>query len=174
MKLAPFGYYLEFERAKQQVPDFRPFEWNVVTPPVDPLKPDSTEPLFLGEIYSVNAKSAHQRAAWEVVKWINGEDVAKLESRTQSYTLSTRKVYAQQTEELNIEPFFALKPELGKWSEDAVPAGFREAFHGILSRELSLVQTDKKTLDEALRTIRSEGQRTLAEAWTKKNAEDGE
>jgi len=64
-----------------------------------------TNQFALGWIFAVNNQTAHKRAAWEVVKYINSDEVAKIRSRTAYASASVRKEHAKAFEGLNIGPF---------------------------------------------------------------------
>ncbi|OXS60285.1 hypothetical protein B1A99_07530 [Cohnella sp. CIP 111063] len=161
MKIGHFGLYQDFENAKRLVQNYSPFEWGVVTVPVNPSTPDTAKPLLLGSIYSINRDSAHKSAAWEVIKYINGEEIARLESGTHSSDIPARKAYATKSGELNVEPFFALKPAVKKWNLKTTRDESASRFFELFSRQLDEVIAGGKTLDEALQTIQSEGEQLL-------------
>ncbi|TVX99144.1 ABC transporter substrate-binding protein [Cohnella terricola] len=156
-----YNFYSKIEQGKRLIQNYRPFEWGVVTVPVDPENPDKTDAIFLSSIYAINSKSSHQRAAWEVVKYINGEEVAKLESRLEHAQIPSRQAYAQAKPEFDVEPFFALKPAVKRWSDNQLPSGFNESFRALVTEELDLVCEGKKSLDEAISSIQTNGQLLL-------------
>jgi len=172
MKVDHFGYYQNFDFVKKANPNYKPFKWDVVTVPVNPLTPDTTSPMLLGSIFSINSKSAHKSAAWEVIKYINGEEVAKLESKTLTVDIPARKAYAQKKDELNVEPFFALKPAVRSWNAKKWPEGFGKPFSELFSEQLEEVRDGKKTLDDALKTIQNEGQKILMSLEKKSDSRD--
>jgi len=161
MKKNEFFYYSSIKDRQSTEPDSKPLNFDVVTVPVDPANPNMTNALYLGSIFAVNNHSAQKQAAWEVVKYINSEEHAKVESKTMNGQIPVRKDYVPDKEIINIEPFFALKPAVKRWSDSAVTPEFNQAFDELATKELQLVADGTKSLDEALAAIQAEGQQLL-------------
>jgi len=73
--------------------------------------------------------------------------------------------YSKEFHGHSLEKFYMLKPKLGDGiiMYDAPPGVANELFK-LSEREMMLVLDKKKTLDEALQTIESEGQAALEQA----------
>jgi len=158
MRLETFIYY---SRTLNDNRNVHPFELGVVTIPVNPATPDTTHALNLSSIYAINSQTAHKGAAWEVVKYINSEEVAKVHSRTAHTQTPSRKEYAKAFGEFNIEPFYALKTPSRRWSDQTFFLEFSSVLRPLVTNELLQVADDKKSLDEAIETIQTEGQQLL-------------
>ena len=156
-----FFYYSTIVDKQRTEPNSKPLNFDVATVPVDPANPDVTNALSLNSIFAVSNHSAQKPAAWEVVKYINSEDLAKVESKTMNGQIPVRKDYVPNKEIFNIEPFFALKPAAKRSSDSAATPEFKQAFKELASNELHLVADNAKSLDEAIETIQTKGQQLL-------------
>jgi len=168
MKIEGFNYNSIILDSRNTVKTLQP---GVVALPVDPAVPDRIADLDLPSIYAVNNQSPHRRAAWEVVKYINGEEIAKSRSQASSSLAPSRKKYANPTGELNIEPFYVLK-SASKRKDNFQPYvnDFYEAFRPLVTKEIQQVADGKKSLEEAIEAIQAEGQPLLDAARIKPSA----
>jgi multiple sugar transport system substrate-binding protein len=149
---------------KNVVKDVQIPNWDVVTMPVDPKNPDTTTSISWDELFGINAKSANNRAAWELVKYLNGEEYAKTMSRSPaSNGLLARTKYNIDKEGHNIEAFYKLKPAANETSPYLydIPNGFFQSFMALANMELNQVMDNKKSLDEALAALQTQGQASL-------------
>lgn len=168
------SYYMdELSRAGDFNKNYKPFTWGLLTEPVDPANPGTRTTLDLTEIYAVNAKAANPKAAWQLVKYINGDQAAKLLSRTQSGSLLTRTQYNKNKVkgDVNLEPFYALKPRESNDYNTNIPGDFYTPFFDHAEKELKAVQAGSQSLDEALQAIEANGQKELDKARKAQEAE---
>ncbi len=88
-----------------------PIDWDVVTIPTHEVNPGVGGQIYLQGMMGINAKAANQEDAWEFMKFVNGDDWARLKSRSQG-TLVSNKEYLQPREGMsyNIGAFYQLKP----------------------------------------------------------------
>ncbi|MOA30494.1 hypothetical protein D3C78_1515870 [compost metagenome] len=110
-------------------------------------------------------------AAWEFLKFINGEDYAKVKSRTMNNGLLSRMGYSTEFDGISLEVFYKLKPKLGQNNyarAQKIPDTFYTEYNPIVEREIGLVQDKKKSLDDALKVIEEEGQVALDKAVKEK------
>jgi len=128
----------------------------------------------LSEIFAINATSPNKDAAWEFIKFINGEDYARVKSRSGG-DLMTRMDFKKDFEGQSLDPFYALKPKANKSYDnmEKLPDNFYGEYNSILTRELGLVKDNKKALDEALKTIQAEAQTALDKGLKDKEANKG-
>ncbi|MFC0213594.1 ABC transporter substrate-binding protein [Paenibacillus chartarius] len=163
------GSYLmqNLERAKEVIKDMKPVNWDVVTMPVDPNNPDVSNELSLNGIFAVNAQASNLRAAWELVKYINSDEMARVRSKS-TESLLTRKAYMKERDGHSLEPFYMLKPASASYYKDfeKVPVGFFMAFRPIMNTEIQAIVDGKKTVDEALKSMQEQGQAALTKAKT--------
>ncbi|QJD83921.1 ABC transporter substrate-binding protein [Cohnella herbarum] len=147
----------DIEKAQQALKNITPMNWAVVTMPVDPLNPDETTALHLNQIFSINAKSQNIEAAWELIKFINGEEWAKLKSKSSSVLL-TRFENMKEMYGHDIEAFYKLKPNGKFYNSDGLPDAFHKEFNALGNEEILKVIQGTSTLEDALIEIEKNGQ----------------
>ncbi|MDU5145718.1 MAG: ABC transporter substrate-binding protein [Paenibacillus dendritiformis] len=144
----------------------KPIDWGMVSVPVDPASPDESSYASLNEVYAIAADSPNKRAAWEFVKFVNGPEMAKAASRSMDGNLPTRNQFMKEIDGKSTEAFYALRPKAkyeSMWGgpDVEVPSEFYSDFRTILDKELRAVIDNKKTVDEAVAAIQSEGEAAL-------------
>lgn len=155
------------KNAKESMKDYKPFQVGIVAGPVDPAEPDKLRNIKFNEIFAIRANSANVDAAWEFLKYVNGEEFAKVKSKSLNNGLMSRMGYSKEFEGISLDVFYKLQPKLeGAVSKEMskIPNSFYPQYKPIIDRELKLVQDNKKTMDEALQTIEQEGQVVLDKA----------
>ena len=143
--------------------------WDVVTAPIDPATPDETGNITIHEIYAIAADSGNKEVAWELVKFINGTEMAKVAARTtvgMIPTIPSRSEYFKELDGRSTEAFYALKPkELSAldalWGNKNVPDDFNSSFRLLLSEALQSIIDNKKSVDEAVNELQTKGQEAL-------------
>lgn len=143
----------------------RVFQYGLVTAPVDPKNPDRGGNMSVYNIFAVHAESTQVDAAWEVVKFINSEDMARIKSRS-SYELLSRTTQSERFG-VNIEAFYKLNPQsMQNLYEgfDDLPPSFFGTFYGLIQTELQAAIDGNKTVAEAVETLQTEGQKALLAA----------
>lgn len=95
-----------------KIKNFTPVDWDVVTLPVHPEKPGVGGNIWLSNTFAINSAAPNPETAWDFIKFINGEDWAKLKSRSNSYEMLARKSYIKPKAGLdyNVQAFYLLKP----------------------------------------------------------------
>ncbi|MBD7967681.1 extracellular solute-binding protein [Paenibacillus gallinarum] len=114
MVIADYGYVTRLindNKYAEKNEKFNPVEWDVVTPPVHQEKPGVGGNVYLSNLMAINSSAQNSDDAWEFIKFLNGEEWAKIRARS-SYELVSRKSYIKPKEGLdyNIGAFYALKP----------------------------------------------------------------
>lgn len=139
--------------------------WDVVTAPVDESNREAAPFFAFGEIYVVNANTSEAQAAWEFVKFINSEEVAKMKSRTTTHAIPTRTDYLYNPEGKRMEVFYKrsnMDWALKDYSQyNKIPQKFHGALSRIMDSELRAAMTGAKSIDEALQSIEKRGQEQL-------------
>lgn len=161
------------KEAKNAIKDYKPFELGIVAGPVDPATPDIDRSMGVADIFAIRANSANTDAAWEFIKFINGDEFAKVKSRTMNSGLLTRMGYSTEFDGHSLEAFYKLKPGMdssGWYDGEKIPNEFYQPYHQLLEKEIGLVVDKKKSLDEALKTIQEQGQAALDKAVKDKAA----
>lgn len=95
----------------QNIENFDPIQWDVVTVPVHPEYPNVGGFVDMSPIMAINANAANVEDAWELIKFINSKEWAELKSRSSRYLLS-REEYIKTIDGLNynIKAFTQLIP----------------------------------------------------------------
>ncbi|WP_426447472.1 extracellular solute-binding protein [Paenibacillus sp. S-38] len=95
----------------QNMKNFTPFDWDVVTLPVHPEEPNVGGSIYMEGLMAVNSNAQNPDDAWDFVKFVNGEDWARLKSGGQN-SLVARQKYIKQKDgaEFNIKAFTTLLP----------------------------------------------------------------
>lgn len=156
-------------------PDFKPFDWQMVTMPVDPNYPDESSYVSTYQVYAISQDAVNKRAAWEFLKFINGDKVAKATSKIMGGDLPTRVTYLQEIAGKNGEALTVLKPKanqthLFETLEKAnVSYDFYNEVHTSINKVIDELLAGKSS-DEVLVPLKQELQQKLIEA--KQNAEN--
>ncbi|MFD0694640.1 ABC transporter substrate-binding protein [Paenibacillus sp. GCM10027628] len=161
------GNYMmqNLQEVKDRLKDVKPVNWDIVTVPVDPQNPDFSNSVSVSQLFGINAQSPNTRAAWEFVKYINGDEFARVMSKS-SQNLQTRTTYAKEKDGHNLEPFYLLKPNPNNIYKgfEKLPGGFYQPFSTLANQEIQAVMDGKKSADDALKTIQEKGQEALLKA----------
>ncbi|MFD0712428.1 ABC transporter substrate-binding protein [Paenibacillus sp. GCM10027626] len=162
----------ELKEATERSKKIKPFNWEIVSEPVDPNNPDYGSSMSTSEIFAISASSPNQKAAWELVKYINGDDAAKLLSRTSRGSMMARTKYIKDKDGKNMEAFYALKPRVNPSERfyGKMPQDFYQPFYTVAQEQLQQAADGKISLDEALKTIETKGQQELTNARKKEEA----
>lgn len=162
-----FGKNRTVMKLRQAAEDLKwePIEWGVVTAPVDPNNRNQNRYFELGvQIYAISTESSNVRAAWEFIKYINGEKYAQLNHRSVFGGLKTWTDYEEEQDGRSMEPFLKLDPAMNAGSEQLkAPPRFLDRFSEIITSEVDTVLSGEQTLDEAMRKIQEIGQEELKE-----------
>ncbi len=136
----------------------------IVSPPVNPRAPSVNWTLALGDIFVIPADSRQPDQAWQLIKYIHGDQYARTKSKT-SLDMSVRTAYMQ---ELDGEPITAYYTPVDAWVEDrfvsSLPAYFHAEFDRLGAVEMAAVLEQAKTIEEALEVFQQGAQSALQEA----------
>lgn len=136
--------------------------WDIVTvtEPVDPRYPENSTSFYLQDIFAISAKSSNQKAAWEFIKYINSEEVAKLKSKS-SNSLLSRTGLMKEMNGHSLESFYKLKFTQSVPDSLIIPTSFLRAYRLLQNQQFKEVMDNKKSIEEAMDTIQTEGQDLL-------------
>lgn len=166
----------DMKQAQDVITDYKPFQLGVAAGPVDPADPQTTRSLYFSDIFAIRANSPNADAAWEFIKFINGEEFAKVKSRSLNNGLLSRMGISTEFNGVNLESFYKLKPKFDSSSSRdyaKIPDDFYMQYQPILEREMKLAQEKKKSIDEALQTVQDEAQALLDKALKDEAAKKG-
>ncbi|UJF35174.1 ABC transporter substrate-binding protein [Paenibacillus hexagrammi] len=90
---------------------FTPIDWDVVTVPSHPEAKGVGGSIYMNGIMAINAKAQNPEDAWNFIKFVNGDDWAKLKSHS-SYQLVSRSKYLKPKdgEDFHMEAFYKVIP----------------------------------------------------------------
>lgn len=169
------GYYTinQLKELRNVLPDQKPFEWDIVTMPVDPARPDVTSNFYVFDIFAINAESPNLSASWALVEFINSDQMAKTMSKS-TFNLLARPDHMPNDLNLNMDAFYKLKPDTVQLYSglENLPRSFYEQFSKILNEETEKVLKDEQTIDEALANIEDRGNLALEQAKLDKASEE--
>jgi len=138
--------------------------WSIVTTPSNSKDRESNRSIGLNDIYTIHAKAASPDLAWEVLKFVNGDDTAKLQFRS----LSTRTSYSREREGVSLEPFYKLNIDMFGTFESlrrrGLPVDFSNSLNKLVNQKTEAVMKGTLTPNEALEQIQNEGQLLLRSA----------
>ncbi|MBU5441981.1 ABC transporter substrate-binding protein [Paenibacillus sp. MSJ-34] len=165
MSFHSYGMLVDFHLVQQDLKDWKPFRWGVVTAPIDPLHPDETTHARPAEMFSIYAHSPHKRAAWEVIKYIHGEEYAKLRTRiVNTDALMMRTAFNIDKDGHDLSPFYALKPVSVKgWMRDDLDFQLYTELRDLVTKESDKALNGEQSVEEALSRIQTEGQHLVDE-----------
>lgn len=153
----------------------KPFDWQMVTMPVDPSTPDESNYVSVYNLYAISQDATNKRAAWEFLKFINGDKMAKASSKVLSGQLTSRVTYIKEISGKSAEALTLLKPKanptdfFSTMTELKIPYDFYQAYSSGVQKAVDELLAGKSS-DEVLVPLKQELQQKLIEA--KKNAEN--
>ncbi|WP_193556147.1 extracellular solute-binding protein [Paenibacillus ginsengarvi] len=140
------------------------FTWDIVTEPVDPARPNVSSSLRFDGIYAIPAQSLNERDAWELLKLIHSEPIAKKMSNRMG--MSSRKPAANETAAYRSDAFGALKPDPDNVAGmgSIITGALYQGMSGLVNSEIKAAAAGAKTLDAAIESIQQGGQQLLDQA----------
>lgn len=169
--MAISGYYyinelINANRHAEMDENYDGIEWDVVTVPIHPENPGVGGQISLQGLMGINANAQNQDDAWEFLKFLNGEDWARMKSRTQQ-ALVSHMDYLKPKEGLdyNISAFYQLKPapmvtdDLEMWRR--YPRLYM--VQSIGQQKFQEVLNGEKEIRQALKEWQTEGDALLAQ-----------
>ncbi|MNH93709.1 Bacterial extracellular solute-binding protein [compost metagenome] len=170
-----YYYYLnnKIYAVKTERGDDFHLNWDVATAPVGESNREAAPFFRIHGIYAVNANTSEAQAAWEFVKFINSEEVAKMKSRTTTHAIPTRTDYMYNPDGKRMEVFY--KNLNMDWAlkdirqERKVPDKFYSILGTIMDSEFMAASRGEKSVDGALQSIQERGQEELDKQLAEKN-----
>ncbi|MFK7696367.1 ABC transporter substrate-binding protein [Paenibacillus sp. HJGM_3] len=149
------------------------FTWDLVTEPVDPQHPEDGSSYRVDGVYVVSAKSSNPRDAWELIKLIHSEPIARKNTAAAfgSSTPSSLQRVQTKPEDVRMEAFTALKPKMSALlGPSTLPAAFAQELNGIVNGELKRFAQGTQSMNATIDAIQSKGQEALDRSnWQNKN-----
>ncbi|MDQ1913045.1 extracellular solute-binding protein [Paenibacillus sp. GD4] len=151
-------------KSAQNIKGFTPIDWDVVTVPVHQEAPDVGGQMYMDGIMSINAKAQNVQDAWKFIKFINGEEYAKLKSSSSNYIVSRKKyIKPKNGVEFNIAAFTTLTPVMNQQFDNKL---YREKpgivqVNEIAYRTFEEVSQGKMSVKDGLKKWQTEGDALL-------------
>lgn len=137
------------------------FDWGVVTLPVNPTDPQSS--LYnIHDIFAIHVNSNHKEAAWEFIKFINGEAFARSHAEYPLLIndgLTSRMEYIVEVDGRSMEPFYIL--DSAERPGGDIPQEVMNALIRVGTEEAEAVLKSGKPLEEALDSFQVKGQQAV-------------
>lgn len=154
--------------------ELKPFEWGVVTVPVDPNNPDVSSNVSVNEVFAISANAVNKRTAWELVKFITSPEVAKASSKVMDGRLPTRVTNLKEMKGKNTEALTMLKPKVDATNVYQIIDKHKISydFYGQMQEGLNKALNDMiagKSVDEVIPPLATQLQKQLVEAKKKGN-----
>ncbi|MGG0824209.1 ABC transporter substrate-binding protein [Paenibacillus turicensis] len=151
--------------------NYKPFELGIAAGPVDPVDPTKTNGAYLNEIFTISAESPNTEVAWDFIKFVNGEDFAKVKAKSLNQGLLAREGISKDYDGISLEAFYKLTPKMAPdFGENLIPTSFYQPFLTVLERETELLQDNKKSVEEVLKLVQTEAQAALDQAFKDEEA----
>ncbi|WP_334076746.1 ABC transporter substrate-binding protein [Paenibacillus sanfengchensis] len=178
----PSWAYSVLDYIKSGKSGVKPFRVGMVVGPVDPSNREITRDLNMNNdyIYAIRANSSNVDAAWELLKFMQGDKAAGKLARRPDNGIPSRMGQTSDFYGINLDGFYHLNSLQQEGYVDdpkkIISEEFYEKYEEITYRELTQVEKSQKSLDEALQTIQRDAQVALDEAnlARKLNEKNGE
>jgi multiple sugar transport system substrate-binding protein len=118
-------------------------------------------------IFSINAKADNVVNAWEVVKYFNSAEAAKVGAKT-SGELPVRKAFVKEMDGHSLEPFYQVKYEesLQNSYNDKIPRTFYEMYDKLSVQLSAAMLKGEISVEQGLKQLQEQSQKALDEAHT--------
>ncbi|OMD43536.1 ABC transporter substrate-binding protein [Paenibacillus odorifer] len=113
MVVGEYGYLNELsgvERNAAKIKNYNPFKWGVVTVPTFQEKPGVAVGTWLGNMMAISATAANKEDAWDLIKFVNSNEVAKIKAHNRSELTSRKDYISAPNSSVNLDAFYTLKP----------------------------------------------------------------
>lgn len=167
MVVGEYGYLNELAgvaRNAAKIKNYSPIKWGVVTVPTFQEKPDVAIGTWLGNMMAISSTATNKEDAWDLIKFVNSNEVAKIKAHNKSELTSRKDYITAQTPSVNLEAFYTLKPLP---ATDPLLISLQMQKPGIsrisdVGRQLFIdVYQGKKTVENALKAWEKQGNTML-------------
>ncbi|WP_028549963.1 ABC transporter substrate-binding protein [Paenibacillus sp. UNC451MF] len=150
------------------------FAWDMVGAPSSNPGRSSNPNFYILPIYSINAQAENVSSAWEVVKYFNGREAAKIASKT-SMELPVRKEFAKEIDGHSLEPFYNVKYNENVQSgyNENIPLSFTEQLQVIMEKQMEAMLQSGVSVEAGLQQIQEQGQQALDKAYAEERVKSG-
>jgi len=169
MAINHYYYVNELINASRQAEiddNYEGVDWDVVTMPVHPEYPGIGGSISLQAMMGINANAQNRDDAWKFLKFLNGEDWARIKSRSQSMLVSRiDHLEPKNGLDYNIAAFYQLKPAPVVTDDTAMWMRYPNLYmvQSIGQQKFQEVLNGEKEVREALKEWQAEGDAMLAQ-----------
>lgn len=168
MAIVPYSYLTDIIYANQQadrIEGFTPIDWDVVTVPVHPEEPGVGLDMYYNGIFAINARAENLEDAWNFIKFINGEEWARIKSKS-SYNLLSRRSYIEPLQgiDYNMDAFLQLSPPEYQIYDSSILESYYWDIINIGQNKMVEVINEGKNIRLALQEWETEGQ-MIIQQW---------
>jgi multiple sugar transport system substrate-binding protein len=138
------------------------FNWDIVTAPIDHSNPENNN-IIIKQIFSVNVNSKNIDPAVKLLEFINGDDIAKINSKiTGDIELLSRTSYIGEKYGHSLEAFYKLP--FGYQEDDGITKlspKSQKQLNSIVETEVKSIIKGQSSVDDALKVIQEKGKSEL-------------
>lgn len=150
-----------------------PFETGYVTPPVMGTDRSRSNELGVYNYLAIPSEAEHADTAWEIVKFMNGDYVAKVKSGLRdSYdgaNLPTRLSYMKYDLDPVLPKLYSIMPAFNPVdSMEGYDPKFMALFHELQDREITAAVNGEQSVEASIAAMQKQGQALLDAAKPKK------
>ncbi|MNP26712.1 hypothetical protein D3C76_1195790 [compost metagenome] len=161
MVVASISQLQSLQAAKSGVKNYKPFTLGIAAGPADPKDRKSTGNVFVTEIFAIPAGASNVDAAWDFIKYFNGDEYAKEYYKLSSISAPLSRMVKEYSG-YKLDAFYKLKPNLDSsitnYELMNKSANLELNFRTVLVKELTQVINGKKTLEKATAAIQAQTQ----------------
>jgi multiple sugar transport system substrate-binding protein len=157
------GNYASVSRLVANPPGF---EWDIAGAPSLQSSESMSQAMEVSPIFAIYSKADHVEKAWRVLKYLNSDEVARINSGMKTGKLPVRPQYAPDLAGRDVVLFYRVAsygPGNARTMADylTLPAAFREVMGPIIKEEFDAVLSGEATVDEALKRMQMREQAAL-------------
>ncbi|KTD88585.1 ABC transporter substrate-binding protein [Paenibacillus etheri] len=160
MIVASISQLQSLQKAKNNVKNYKPFTLGIAAGPADSKDRKSTGNVLISEIFAIPAGASNVDAAWNLIKYFNGDDFANEYYKPNTSNNSIGAPLSRMIKEYSgykLDAFYKLKPNLDSAIASYVlmnkSANFELNFRSVLFKVLTQVVNGRKTLEKATAAI---------------------
>lgn len=136
------------------------FEWGIATLPVSADNPNMANGIAINEIFSIPSNNKDTEGAWEFIKYVSGNDYARLLPQINNIDLPAR---VNEDQEEQIKAFYRIERVNNTLVNDLreLPPEMLPKIDEISQKYMSEILSDQSTVTESLQRMEEELQLTL-------------
>ncbi|WHX49614.1 ABC transporter substrate-binding protein [Paenibacillus woosongensis] len=136
------------------------FEWGITTLPISAEQPDTGNGIAMNEIFSIPSSSKENAGAWEFIKYVSGNDYARLLPQINTIDLPAR---INEDQEESIKAFYKLERVNNTLINELreLPPEVISKIDEISPRYMSEILSEQRTVQESLQLMEEELQLAL-------------